>query len=207
MRTSVYIDGFNFYYGAVRGTPYKWLDFRALLRRILKPKHEIVSIRYFTALVSATSDDPDKPNRQQTYIRALEAHLPVIEVHYGFFLRSVKKGALAHPTADRRTDDFIRTEEKGSDVNLAVHLLRDAWRGRYECAVIVSNDSDLAEAMRVVKTDFGKVIGLITPTGKSSSKELTAHADFVRRVRRNALAQSQLPNPIPGTSIHKPLLW
>ena len=44
-----------------------------------------------------------------------------------------------------------KTEEKGSDVNLALHVLNDAWLDQYDCAVIVSNDSDLAESLRLVK--------------------------------------------------------
>lgn len=42
-----------------------------------------------------------------------------------------------------------KNEEKGSDVNLAIHLLNDAWNNRFDVAVVVSNDSDLAEAMRL----------------------------------------------------------
>ena len=39
MRTSIYIDGFNLYYGAVKGTPYKWLDFRAAFGMLLQAHH------------------------------------------------------------------------------------------------------------------------------------------------------------------------
>jgi hypothetical protein len=61
------VDGFNFYYGAVKDTPYRWLDFKQLLLAILKKdRHEIKAIRYFTALVSATPEDPHKPTRQKT---------------------------------------------------------------------------------------------------------------------------------------------
>ena len=49
--TIVYIDGFNLYYGALRGTPFKWLDVRALCARML-PTNTIAQIRYFTANVS-----------------------------------------------------------------------------------------------------------------------------------------------------------
>jgi len=51
-RTIVYIDGFNFYYGAVKDTPYKWLDFEAFCRLLL-PRDNVVKIRYFTARISA----------------------------------------------------------------------------------------------------------------------------------------------------------
>ncbi len=57
MATIVYIDGFNLYYGAVKDTPYKWLDLEALCRRLL-PKDDIVGIRYFTARISARPGDP-----------------------------------------------------------------------------------------------------------------------------------------------------
>jgi hypothetical protein len=71
MRLGFYVDGFNLYYGAVRGTPYKWLNIRELCERLF-PKNEIACIRYFTAMVNGTPEDPSKPQRQQTFIRALE---------------------------------------------------------------------------------------------------------------------------------------
>jgi len=50
-RVIVYIDGFNLYYGAVRATPaLKWLDLESYCKH-LRPHDEIVSIRYFSALV------------------------------------------------------------------------------------------------------------------------------------------------------------
>jgi uncharacterized LabA/DUF88 family protein len=101
-----------------------------------------------------------------------------------------------------------KTEEKGSDVNLAVQLLNDAWRDSFDCAVVVSNDSDLAEAMRLVKVHHPqKLIGLFTPGERKTSKQLKAHADFVRSIRLGAVKSSQLPDPIPGTNIYKPLAW
>lgn len=59
MKTNVYVDGFNLYYGAVRGTPYKWLDLRKLCALLL-PKSEIHRIRYFAALVDSTPSDPSE---------------------------------------------------------------------------------------------------------------------------------------------------
>jgi hypothetical protein len=64
MKTYIYIDGFNFYYGAVRNTPYKWLDFKALFSNLLQPQHNIACIKYFTANVSGKID-PTQPIRQQ----------------------------------------------------------------------------------------------------------------------------------------------
>ncbi len=115
---------------------------------------------------------------------------------------------LAAPGARRRMVNVIKTEEKASDVNLAVHLLNDAWLGDYDCALVVTNDSDIAEALRLVKQHHGKRIGLATPGNRHPSRQLTAHADFSIRIRNKVLLQqSQLPDPIPGTNIHKPAAW
>ena len=62
------------------------------------------------------------------------------------------------------TVKVLKTEEKGSDVNLSVHVLNDAWKDKYDCAVIVTNDSDMSEALRLVKRQFpGKKLILIAP--------------------------------------------
>ena len=33
-------------------------------------------------------------------------------------------------------------EEKGSDVNVAAHLLNNAWKGRFDAAAVASSDTD-----------------------------------------------------------------
>ena len=81
MATNYYIDGFNFYYGAVRGTNYKWLDFSALFQKLF-PNNTLGRIRYFTAPVKARQPDLEQQARQQMYLRALET-LPDLSIHYG----------------------------------------------------------------------------------------------------------------------------
>ena len=206
MRTYVYIDGFNFYYRAVKDTPYKWLDFNTLFQHLLSPKNQIISIKYFTALVSGKFD-PDQPIRQKTYIRAIQKYIPRLSVYYGHFLSHEIFAPLAKPEGNKRFVRIIKTEEKGSDVNLAIHVLNDAWLDLYDCAVIVSNDSDLAESLKLVKEQHNKVIGLITPGKGHPSRELLRYADFTKRIRKGVLAISQLPDPIPGTTISKPKVW
>ena len=72
---------------------------------------------------------------------------------------------------------------------------------------MVSNDSDIAEAMRLVRQNCGKQVGLVTPGKGKPSRQLLAHTDFSRRVRVNGLQHSQLPYAIPGTNISKPMAW
>lgn len=215
MRTTIYIDGFNLYYRAVRGTRYKWLDLKRACEQLLNPHHRILAIKYYTAPVSGKRD-PQQPVRQQTYLRALLAMTPELAVFRGHFLTHEVSAPLAHPVAGRApTVRVLKTEEKGSDVNLAVHLVNDAWLDAFDCAVIVSNDSDLAEAMRLVRRHHpAKKIGLVFPRPGGAagrfvhpSRELTQHANFVKHLGPAVLAACQLPDPIPGTTIRKPATW
>ncbi len=207
MRTYVYIDGFNFYYGAVKETPYKWLDFKSLLQKLL-PKHlNVERIKYFTALVDGKYD-PRKPIRQQTYIRALEASIPEIKVYYGHFLTHNVPMPLVTPKGEKKKEWVVKTEEKGSDVNLAIHLLNDSWLDRYDCAVVLSNDSDLAEALKIARNHHHREIGVIKINRKwRFSKQLQKYSTFTREIRTGMLASSQLSDPIPGTRLRKPASW
>jgi len=186
MRTAIYIDGFNFYYRAFRGTPYKWVDLKKVCQQLLQPGHNIVTIKYYTAAVSGKRD-PGQPIRQQTFLRALQATTPEFIVHRGHFLTHEISAPLAKPVVGQpATVRILKTKGKGSDVNLAVHMLNDAWLDAYDCAAIISNDSDLAEAMRLVRLHHpAKIIGLIFPRPGGAaekhahpSRELTRHRSF-----------------------------
>jgi uncharacterized LabA/DUF88 family protein len=203
MRTYIYVDGFNLYYGCLKGSQYKWLDLKKLCQNLLKPENQIVKIKYFTASVSGKFD-PDQPIRQKTYLRALECFTPEIEIYKGHFLtHPVDMPTVTPPPPKVKV---YKTEEKGSDVNLAVHLLNDAWHNVYDCAIIISNDSDLSESTRLVKEERQKTIGLICPSSKPS-KQLVQCCDFVKKIRSHVLANAQLPNPIPNTNLTKPKSW
>lgn len=207
MSTIAYIDGFNLYYGALKGTPYKWLDLEALCRRLL-PKDEIHAIRYFTARVSARRDDPGQAQRQATYLRALET-LPLVRIHYGHFLSRPARMPLANPNpGGPKTVAVIRTEEKGSDVNLASHLLFDCCEGRCETAVVISNDSDLRVPIRIAEEKMGVRVGIINPhPAKKRSRAL--RGSFFKQIRTSVLVECQLPDVLADDigEFRKPEGW
>ena len=207
MRTFVYVDGFNLYYGALKRSPSKWLDLVALFEKVLQPHHRILAVKYFTAQVSSTATDRAKAQRQNLYLRALRHYRPEVKVYLGHFLSHPVRAPLVTPVGNQRMAKVIRTEEKGSDVNLAVHLLNDGWLDAYDCAVVVTNDSDIAEGMRLVREQLSKRIGLLTPGKRRASRQLMIHADFSAQIRTNVLQSSQLPSPIPGTQMRKPTEW
>ena len=208
MKTIVYVDGFNLYYGAVKGTPYKWLNVKTLCELLL-PKNQIIRIKYFTAPVTARPSDPDQPNRQQLLFRALQT-LPELEIIFGRFLSHEIMMPLAHPTPGQpRYVQVIKTEEKGSDVNIAAHMINDGYNGLYEVAILVSNDSDLVEPVKIVRNDLKLPVGILNPFVKTPSFDLRKHANFVKPIRTGVLSASQFSPSLKDANgiFYKPPTW
>ncbi len=205
LKTIVYVDGFNLYYGSIRKTKYKWLDLAKLCRAML-PNDDITMIKYFTARVSGNRRDPDSPTRQQLYLRALTT-LPNVSIVFGHFLTH----SVPMPVSNTSPVQWVRvdkTEEKGSDVNLAAHLVRDAFKGLFELAVVISNDSDLREPVRIVRQELNLSVGIINPH-QSHSRELQEFATFIKRVRQADLVSSQFADSLQDArgTFHKPRGW
>lgn len=190
MRTSVYIDGFNLFYGILKKSPYKWLDLKALCLNILPAECEIVDINYYTAMVKGA---PQKAERQNIYLEALRNHIPEFRYVLGRYQIEAKELPEAIQTGtDRRGKPVYRPgkkirvlkpEEKKTDVNIATEMLNDAWRNKFDCAVLISNDSDMAPALLATK-QRGKIIGIATTTIKPTGN-LQKLADFHRHITRN----------------------
>ena len=105
MRTRIYVDDFNLYYGALKGTPFKGLNLVELARRLLPARYTVDKLNYFTARVSGVSDS-GAPARQHAYLSALGT-LPEVQVHFGFgsFLAKAAWRPLTNlPVAGRRID-------------------------------------------------------------------------------------------------------
>lgn len=208
MKTIVYVDGFNLYY-AVKGTPHKWLNISALCQQLL-PRNQIVKIKYFTALVSARPGDPDQPNRQLLYLRALRT-IPGVQIIYGHFLAHEVTMHLAHPVpGGPKNAQVIKTEEKGSDVNIAAHMVNDGHLGRYSVAVLISNDSDLAEPVKIVRNELHLPVGILNPfPNDHPSQQLRKCATFVKPIRQGVLAASQFPPMLEDGNgkFYKPPAW
>jgi len=204
-RVYIYVDGFNLYYGALKGTPYRWLDLKTLFQSILNPDSQIDKIKYYSARVSDKVSDGASA-RQHAYINAIKT-IPEVEVHWGGFLYSEKlrpKVPVFNPV------EYVKvaiTEEKGSDVNLASHLINDGWKDLYDVAIVVSNDSDLIEPIRIVKEELKKTVGIICPHNKLAEKIRIIPPSFVRYIHQSALKKSQFPNLLPKTNIKKPNSW
>ena len=209
MISNVYVDGFNLYNRAVKGTGFKWLDLRKLAE-VLFPKDTINRICYFTALLTPRSGDPYQPRRQLVYLRALQT-LPGFEAHFGRFQAQTKTRPLAKPVPGLPVYvDVLDSQEKGSDVNLATRLLVDGFTGAYEHAIVVTNDADLAAPMRYVRDGLRLPITVVNPDRKANTpKELQNAVTRVKRLWKSHLRRSQLPASVKDGQgvITKPERW
>jgi hypothetical protein len=255
MRTRVYIDGFNLYYGALKGTPRKWLDPVRLSELLLPAGCVLDKLLYFTARVSGIRD-PGAPARQRIYLNALDT-LPEVEIHFGNFVAKTvwrplanlpvagvridtsppvvlpagdhavagsrtrtlpvrsyptkrvrkKKRRRTAPLPDALVAEFHTFEEKGSDVNLAAHLLNDAWEDRFDAAAVISNDTDLVTPIQMVTQERGKTVFVVSPGRWGVASKLEQVASHKRHIRNAILKRAQFPDTLPGTAITKPAGW
>ena len=231
-RTAVYIDGYNLYYGRLRGTSHKWLDVVALFEQILKiqdPGSTLAAVRFFTApaLARFAAHGQASMVAQQSYHRALEARHPA--------LFSITLGTHSFDNSGTKLPTFVpgqpfdrdvrshvwKLEEKKTDVNLAMAMYRDAAKGRVDQVVLCSNDSDAEPVLEVLREDFpALIIGVVTPAQpqpdaggrihRGISTSLAAHAHWTRKyILDDELARAQMPLRVPTRKkpVDKPAHW
>ncbi|WP_420438103.1 NYN domain-containing protein [Candidatus Poriferisodalis sp.] len=193
-RVAAYIDGFNLYHGLMEAKlgSSRWLDLRAMCSNLLKPHQQLVSVRYFTTRVR---NDPEKQARQGTYIDALLAHGGV-EIDFGHFL---SKPAQCKQCGKR----WQRSEEKKTDVNIAVRLLDDAYDDLFDVAIVISGDSDLAPPIESVQRRHPAKTVVVAFPPKRRSAELRRAARVALPIGDGVIRRSRLPDSIFKANGHK----
>ena len=210
MRTNVYIDGFNLYYGALKDTPFKWLNLKRLAE-VLFPEDSIERICYGTARLEIQSGDGGPRQRQLVYLEALKT-LPEIEIVLGVFRNRIKRRPLLYPRPGLPSVVTIHEwEEKKTDVNLATEMIFDAFNGGCDKAVIISNDTDLVRPIQRLREELGVRMVVVNPYRVvRTPRELYRAADQVMRIGAEQLRVSQFPPVIKGIGgrlIKKPPSW
>lgn len=205
LRLTIYVDGFNPYYALLKPDPaVRWLDLAALAAA-LRPQAP-ATVRYFTAKVRPIPD-PGARTRQRLYLKALET-LPDVTVHFGHFTTHEVRMALVAPApGGPNTARVWKTEEKGSDVNIATFLLLDGHDRLYDEAIVISRDSDLVEPVREANRRFGPV-HVLNPRNVHSDLALAAAS--YGPLDPAILPRCQLPDTVQlpsGRSVGRPPTW
>jgi len=191
MRVSAFVDGFNLYH-ALDGTRrhyLKWLDLRRLCLEFAPPPGQLLgNVYYFSAFATWR---PDAYARHRAFVAALTAR----------GVRPVMGVFKAKERACRRCGSAWEDhEEKETDVNIALYLLRDAQMDRFDRALIISGDSDLAPAVRMVMELYPrKTIRILAPYGRDYSMDLVKAAGGLINARRMKLVhveRSLLPERV-----------
>ncbi len=225
LRTRIYIDGYNFYYGCLRGTPHKWLDLLPLFERHILPSALVKdfegnirqsaliaspSIKFFTAkIIESVAKAVDSVSSQARYHTALrklhDGRIELVEGYYAVNKMKVKIVDADEPDRAPRECQEIQAwkiEEKQSDVSLALHAYHDAITGQIDQAVIVTNDTDIAPALEMIRAHTKVIIGVVVPTRdrtRQPNTDLVNRAHWCRsHITELELASSQLPRVIPG---------
>lgn len=190
-RVIVYIDGFNFYHGLRDAGLHtsRWLDFTALSRALLKPWQNLVEVRYFTTRIR---NHRGTEARQGVYLDALGQD-SMMSIDYGHFLEK-------NMTCKKCGGTWRKAEEKKTDVNIAVRLLDDAFDDRYDAAILISGDSDLAPPITSVHTRFPNKRVIVAFPPKRHSAELDRCARVALRIPSAKIRQSRLPQEIITSS-------
>jgi hypothetical protein len=213
-----------------RGTPgWRWLDLRGLAadlvgRRTNWRDAAVERVVYCTARIDAAGN-PSGHADQDVYLKALLAANSVDHIEYGTYVARVRTAPLAvkGPQGRPRIVDpawpvviqdgrgepvsgavfmvsYANREEKGSDVNLAAHLLLDVLGGRVDGALVISNDSDLRFPVEQAREHVP--VGVVNPSRNYLAGDLrgTAGAGAGRHwwatLACSDLKNHQLPDPV-----------
>lgn len=199
-RVVVYVDGFNLYFGMVESglNNCKWLDINKLIADSITANQQVVAIKYFTSRVS---NNPPKQKRQTLYLEALET--TGVKIIYGLYkAKEIECNNCGHA--------WQISNEKMTDVNIATHMLADAFTDIYDTAILISGDSDLVPPIKAVHQHFpNKAISVFFPPERhNNTVALAAKGSMI--LGRKKLMNNQFPNEVEkadGYKLKKPGEW
>jgi uncharacterized LabA/DUF88 family protein len=201
-RAIVYIDGFNLYF-AMREkgwASFMWLDLIKFAKRLLREDQVLVQVKYFTSRIK---NDPEKQKRQNLFLDALgtlnKDVLKIVEGQY-------QSNSFNCPDCGHELWD---DHEKQTDVNIAVHMLLDAFSAnKVDDLILITADSDQVAAVKAVRV-LGKKILVALPPGRGDYFELKKHGNSSLELTAKKFKGCRLPDSITvdGFTIECPAKW
>jgi uncharacterized LabA/DUF88 family protein len=188
VRTAVYVDGFNLYYGVAKPLDCKWVDLEAYFERHFQ-NDDVRAIKFYEAIVLG-----NQGARQKSYLKALESS-PKIAVKLGTMKekrRSCRVGECTHSGAR----SYLDYEEKHTDVSIAIDIVDDTHLAAYDKIVVVTADTDLLPAIQLAKERRPQQkIALCVPALDKKrifgAKELAVASDSFTRINVELFLQCQ----------------
>jgi len=202
-RVIFYIDGLNLYNGLKKAKlrSYYWLDLEKLSKSLIISGQRVEKIKYFTSMVS-TSYDQQKFYRQQSYLKALET-IKTLRVFLGRHQKNLVKCNNCNKT--------IRSfNEKMTDVNIAVEMLKDAYENKCDVQILISGDSDLIPICNAIKKTLPNITVIIYFPPNRQTDRMKKYCHVWKTIFIKTIKNSQFPDVITdrkGYKISKPTYW
>jgi len=176
-----------------------WLDVQLLAGRLLMSDQKLIQTKYFTSRVR---NNPEKEKRQNTYLEALYFSSEV-KIFYGHYQSHVE-------ICRRCGHSYPYSNEKMTDVNIATELLTDAFKDKFDIALLITGDSDLVPPVKSVHSNFPdkRVVVGFPPSRFNLSVKNIAKGSFM--IGRKSLKDSQLSDEIikpNGFVLRRPASW
>jgi len=145
-RVSIYIDGANFYYGLKTiNQRYSdiFFDFEKFVKEIVG-ENKLITIYYYNA--------PLKEN--------FNKYVYWNQMNFFGRLKKIDKFKIVLCKRQKRLDgdDNEYYVIKGDDIHLALDMLRDACKDKYDKVVLISGDGDFAPLVKYVKDEGKEVV-------------------------------------------------
>lgn len=175
--------------------------------RLLPDGHDLSWVRYFTARVGGSDADPQQPQRQDVYLHALQGECSPFSLHEGDFRTDSERLPLAASDGERAR--VLVKQEKGSDVNLAAHLISDAAEQEMTTAMVVTDDFDQVGALKMAREQYGITLVVVSPRNQKGLAK-TVGADYFKPIHASLLRECQLPDLAiddDGRERHRPSDW
>ena len=221
-RAMVFIDGFNLYHSLDNVSSYKkykWLNLWSLSEKLLFPGEMLVSVFYFTAY---TDWNPDRKLRHQEYVTINEYF--GCSTILGNFQKKTRYSAVpcgkpCQPASPSSTHvkccrkPFETHEEKKTDVNIAVHIIKNCVQGKCNAVYLLSGDNDLVPGLETAKELCPqirfRVLLPINARAKTLMSVCKANGFKYVRIKEQHLMASQFPDPlvVGGKTYTKPKHW
>ena len=188
MKTNAYIDGFNLYHSILpfNDNRLKWLNLRSLCEKFLQSGDALNDVYFFSAYLT---HNQEKFSRHINYVKALKSAnvIPVM----GKFKKKF-------PNCKNCGANYLSYEEKQSDINIAITLLKDAFLDKFDKAFLVTADTDLVSTIKMIKGLFPqkRIILLIPPKRRKYATELIQTANASLEIKKSHISNSLFEDEI-----------
>lgn len=211
-RVNVYVDGLNLYFGIryqLRRPDLLWIDLVGVIKDQVHPPNILNRIKYFN---TTPSDNSRKTARHRKWLKILDSLSFPVESYEGrYTFPQWECSWCKKPLICKSCDvSFSKPIEKRTDVNIAVHLICDAFADDYDAAYIISRDADIIPALQALqRTHNNKEIIVIFPPGHPLH-EIKQYCSETRHLRTRHFIPHQLNDPFEtpdGLKLYKPKKW